>query len=125
VSRPFTEIQFVSQVPGEPHKRWFQSDYFDLFVWYNKDDSLWGFRLCYDRGYGEHSLTWKSDTGSVSHHSIEPSRPAFNQHPSTPMLGEAGQKVPAEVLERFNREGTTLPDDLRPLIRGIVEMVVK
>lgn len=122
MSRPFTEIKHVQQIEGEPRKRWFQSDYFDLFVWYNRDDSLWGFRLCYDRCYGEHSLTWKSETGSVSHHSIEATGPGY--YPSTPMLADPDRQVPAEVLERFDREGSTLPDDLRTLIRGIVVPVV-
>jgi hypothetical protein len=124
VSRHLIEIQHVSQIPGEPRKRWFQSDYFDLFVWYNKEDnSLWGFRLCYDRCYGEHALTWKSATGSVSHHSVEATRPVFQRYAGTAMLGDAEQKVPAVVLERFDREGTTLPDDLRELIRGVLTRV--
>jgi len=113
-SRPFTEIRAVKQTPGEPRLRWFQSDYFDLFVWYEEDDRFWGFRLCYDRGFEECALTWRRQTGRTTHHSVDDSRGLG--YGGTPMLREAGQVVPSTVGRRFHQAAETLPEEIRTLI---------
>jgi hypothetical protein len=119
MSRPFTEVRHVQQTPGEPHKRWFQSDYFDLFIWTEPDGQLWGFRLCYDRCYDERALTWRRATGLVSHHLVQQGDGGWG-FSGTPMLRPIQRPIPAELLPRFNREGTTLPDDFRELVRSIL-----
>lgn len=113
-SRPFTEIRAVKQTPGEPRLRWFQSDYFDLFVWYEDEERFWGFRLCYDRGFEERAITWRRETGRAAHHSVDDSRGLG--YGGTPMLHEAREVVPATVGGRFQREGETLPEEIRALI---------
>lgn len=121
MSRPFTEVRRITQTPGEPHKRWFQSDYFDLFVWHEPDHSLWGFRLCYDRCFDEHALTWHRATGATTHHSVDEGG-RDGTVAGTPWLREARHGVPAEVIERFDEQGSTLPDEIRVLVRGVLEV---
>jgi len=39
----------VAQKEEDIFRRWFKDDYFDLIVWYNRNDySIRGFQLCYD-----------------------------------------------------------------------------
>ena len=57
------EIKDVQQEEGGPFCRWFADRDFDLFVWYNADDSFFGFQLCYQKGKDEKALTWKESTG--------------------------------------------------------------
>lgn len=56
------EIRKVRQNKGEPFRRWFFSKDLDLVVWY-KEDSVYGFQLCYDVQGDEHALTWYIDKG--------------------------------------------------------------
>lgn len=39
------EKEYVRQIKGEPRRRWFYDDFFDLIVWYGTDDSIIGFQL--------------------------------------------------------------------------------
>ena len=57
------EIKDVQQEESGPFCRWFADRDFDLFVWYNEDDSFFGFQLCYEKGKNEKALTWKAKSG--------------------------------------------------------------
>ena len=57
------EIKDVQQEENGPFCRWFADRDFDLFVWYNPDNSFFGFQLCYQKSKDEKALTWKSTTG--------------------------------------------------------------
>lgn len=56
---------FLTQVrTNEGYKRWFQDDYFDLFVWqdfYNGE--IISFQLCYDRAGRERVISWHHQRG--------------------------------------------------------------
>ncbi len=52
------ELQNVLQIEGEPHRRWFHDDTFDLIVWQELDGHVEGFQLCYREGSDERALTW-------------------------------------------------------------------
>ncbi len=64
------EYTKTQQVPNEPFRRWFGDEYFDLIIWYNTDESFYGFQLCYDRTFDERALTWKADKG-FSHQKVD------------------------------------------------------
>ncbi|MCH7756306.1 hypothetical protein IH970_14450 [candidate division KSB1 bacterium] len=43
------EIQTARQIEGEPKRRWFSNRFFDLIVWFKKNDNeITGFQLCYN-----------------------------------------------------------------------------
>ena len=89
------EKEHVRQIKGEPRRRWFYDDFFDLIVWYDTDDSIIGFQLCYQKTGEARALTWFRESG-LRHERIDDgeSRPAG--HALTPVL------VPDGV---FDREG--------------------
>lgn len=60
------EIRGVRQRDGEPTRRWFTDEYWDLFVWQNRG-AVVEFQLCYGKPNGEHSLTWRRNSGFASH----------------------------------------------------------
>ncbi len=60
------ELADVRQIPGEPRRRWFADDYFDLIVWFDKRGQIIGFQLCYDLPRDEHALTWHEEHGVQS-----------------------------------------------------------
>ena len=47
-----SEIKNARQVPGEGKRRWFRDDDFDLIIWYDDSDTVFGFQLCYDKLLG-------------------------------------------------------------------------
>jgi len=57
------EIRDVRQVRGEPRRRWFSDEDFDLIVWIDPENRILGFQLCYDKQTGQKALTWLKDDG--------------------------------------------------------------
>jgi hypothetical protein len=54
----------VAQRSLEKRKRWFQDEYFDLFIWQDPTGQIVQLQLCYERGTRkERALTWKRGTG--------------------------------------------------------------
>ena len=124
-NRPFREILAAKQTPGEPRVRWWQNDYFDLFVWFEPGEEIWGFQLCYDRAYNEHALTWRREFGTVSHHAVDGSGGRWGM--GTPILRAAKGSLLPGVVEHFERDAGTLPDECRTLIARVLSscMVAK
>ena len=92
----------VAQKEEEIFRRWFKDDYFDLIVWYNRNDySIRGFQLCYDIARNERSLTWTAGRGFAHSGVDDGSRPM--RHPSSPTLVEDGIFPGQSVLDRFIR----------------------
>ena len=91
----------AAQVPGEPRRRWFTDEHFDLIVWLAADDRVDGFQLCYDLGHAEHALTWDR-SGGFSHDCIDDgeSSPTRNR---TPILLADGPFPAGEILSRFEQ----------------------
>lgn len=58
-----SEFKDVSQHPGEPRRRYFLSDYFDLYVWEDKDKKFVGFQLCYDLSGSSSAMTRTTRNG--------------------------------------------------------------
>jgi hypothetical protein len=57
------EIGAIRQDSDRGLRRWFQDDYFDLYVWQDAHAAPIAFELCYARGRGEGVIGWKSDAG--------------------------------------------------------------
>jgi hypothetical protein len=57
------EIHDVKQIPGEPRRRWFSDENFDLIVWFEPEDQITGFQLCYDKKSEQKALTWLKADG--------------------------------------------------------------
>ena len=68
------EILPVRQNEGEPFRRWFTDDYWDLYVWFNDKKKIVGFQLCYGKPDDEHALTWLTE-GKFIHTRVSDSSP--------------------------------------------------
>lgn len=84
-----SEVKNVRQIPGDPPRRWFSDDYFDLIVWFDADGSVWGFQLCYDREASPRALTW-TKPGGYSHSGIDDGESSMGRHKSSPILVQDG-----------------------------------
>jgi hypothetical protein len=115
MAESFHEYRYVRNTPGEPRLRWFHSEYFQLFVWSENDDSPIAFRLCYDRGYQERAITWEKATGHIRHDAVDDGG-SIESYPRSPILVAERRQIPAGVIERFQRTPGEIPDDIRRLV---------
>ena len=75
----------VKQIAGEPRRRWFASPTLDLFLWYDENDNLIQFQICYDKGPNEHALTWHYQRGLV-HYAVDDGENRVFHMISTPIM---------------------------------------
>jgi hypothetical protein len=115
MAESFHEYRHVRNVPGEPRLRWFLSDYFELFVWFEEGDTPIAFRLCYDRGYQERAITWQRSTGHVRHDAVD-SGGSFESYDASPILVTDRHSIPSRVIERFKRTPGEIPTEIRQLV---------
>jgi hypothetical protein len=100
----------VSQISGEPRRRWFADDYFDLIVWFDESDEIVGFQLCYDKSRNERALTWFKQSGYMHHrvddgeHTIDVIRKA------TPILVSNGIFDHEEIAGLFRAQSTEIEE---------------
>jgi hypothetical protein len=101
------EIPDVIQDDPSNRRRWFQDDYFDLFV-LETDGELAAFELCYDIRSNERALAW-SRAGRYFHDG--------GTSPSGDFIGaqlSSGDPLEADpIIARFERAAAELPEALR------------
>lgn len=121
----FREITVSKQAADGPKRRWYQSDYFDLFIFYYRhsaradvkaDREFVGMQLCYDIRRKQRTLEWKKGIG-FSHHRVVKGGDTMADHGASASLLEKGGDFDADtVVDRFMRESATLP----PIVRTFV-----
>ncbi len=105
------EIKNVKQYDGEPQRRWFVDDYFDLIVWLSKNKEVIGFQLCYDKLKNQHALTWHKHTGYI-HNRVDDGEQKPGKYKATPVLVTDGKFESEAVAEIFKRESKTMDKEL-------------
>lgn len=108
------EYPEVSQVEGEPKRRWFYDDYFDLIVWLDNSGDISGFQLCYDKSGYFRALTWYEGKG-YTHNSIDEGESSFRPKQS-PILVADGLFSIGEIAEKFKLASPDLDPDLAGFI---------
>lgn len=113
------ELHHVKQHPGEPIRRWFQDEYFDLIVWFTEDGKADGFQLCYDKKGKERSFTWKS-SGTYCHDRIDDGESRPFRHKSAPIVVQDGLFDATDIGNRFLKASEQLPPELSSLVREAI-----
>ena len=97
------EIPNTKQIPGDPFRRWFCDETFDLIVWYSPEDAIIGFQLCYRDGQERKALTWFDGKG-FSHDRIDDGEDGAASHMLAPILVPDGAFEQDRILALFERE---------------------
>lgn len=105
------EMKDIRQIPGEPPRRWFSDDYFDLIVWFGTDGSVWGFQLCYDREAAPRALTW-TKTDGYAHSGIEDGEGPGGVHKASPILVRDGLFDAGSVGAKLAAAAGGLPPEI-------------
>ena len=114
------ESKNVHQIKGEPKRRWFSSDYFDLIVWFDEDKEICGFQLCYDIKRFERALTWIKGSG-YSHNRIDSGEYGGLQSKESPILVKDGFFNKTEIDVRFIKESTEIDQEISNFVHQKIE----
>jgi hypothetical protein len=99
--------KYVKQIPGEPYRRWFEDDYFDLLVWENELGEIVEFQLCYDKLHYQRSLIWKKRYGYM-HNKVDDGENKPGKYKATPILVDDGIFDSAAIAEKFKHKSKDL-----------------
>ena len=101
------EAKHVLQIDGEPRRRWFDDEYFDLIVWFEPGEEIWGFQLCYDRERKPRALTWTRKHG-YKHTGIDDGEHS-GASKGSPVLVEDGLFDAPLISRKFEKDAAELP----------------
>ena len=90
----------MSQKKGEPHRRWFADEYFDLLVWEDETGEIVGFQLSYDKNREQHALTWVKQKGYL-HDKVDDGESKLGKFKASPILLADGIFEYDKISERF------------------------
>ncbi len=96
------EIKKVEQLKGEPRRRWFASTALDLFLWYDDDNNIVQFQICYDKGPDEQALTWHHEKG-LMHHKVDDGENRSFRMKGTPIMVSNSNFNTNEILTKFEQ----------------------
>ena len=97
----FREITVSKQATDGPKRRWYQSDYFDLFTFQDDTGAFTGFQLCYDVERNERAFSWSAANGFF-HDGVDDA--AVPQSQASAILLPEGRLDSGTVVPRFTRE---------------------
>ena len=109
------EVKHVRQIQGEPFRRWFSDDRFELFVWHGSDNQVIGFQLCYREGSDQKALTWQQDSG-FTHNRIDDGEGGAMCSKMTPILLPDGAFDYDHILALFEKACGELDPQLARLV---------
>lgn len=110
------EMSGVRQDDARLRRRWFQDEFFDLFVWTGPGGAVTAFQLCYDRQRRERVLAWSEAAGFV-HRRIDDGEhtPLKNL---APIMVADGAFPATRIAAEFERRDAALDPGLRQFVRA-------
>ncbi len=108
------EILIVEQDKPALKRRWFESDYFDLFAWQDLSGAFVKFQLCYDVDLDERALVWDGK-GGFYHDGVDHGESASGGL-MAPILVPDGKFDSGTVVPRFVREAADIPAEVRDFV---------
>ncbi len=109
------EAKHVMQVKGEPRRRWFDDEYFDLIVWFQPGDEIFGFQLCYDREKKPRALTWTKQYG-YKHTGIDNGENSWGASKNSPVLVEDGLFDTPSVSRKLEEAAAEMPKEISAFV---------
>jgi hypothetical protein len=62
------ELIYIKQHQGEPQRRWFEDENFDLIIWVDETDEIIEFELCYDKDGKQRAIRWEKPASYAHYH---------------------------------------------------------
>jgi hypothetical protein len=121
--RPFLRAMLnkmpTRQIDGEPRRQWIADDYFDLYVWYQPDDSIYGFQLCYEKQTKEQAITWLR-MGAFRHECVDAGEDSPMDNRS-PVMAQTCQFQREPLKAEFIKRSVNLEPEIRDLVLSKID----
>ena len=108
------EVLIVEQSEPSLKRRWFESDYFDLFIWQDASGAFVRFQLCYDVELNERALVWSNPEGF--YHDGVDHGDGGDGRGQAPILVSDGKFDSGTVVPRFELEAAEMPAEVRDFV---------
>ncbi len=112
------ELQHVRQNPGEDHRRVFQDEFFDLYIWINSEKEFSGFQLCYQKLESEKALSWFKKSGFL-HSSIDQGDSGNTN--KSPLLTADGIFPYSRIVTLFEEKAKNIDKDIFNFVKQKME----
>jgi hypothetical protein len=103
------EISSTRQNQDEPRKRWFSSASMDLVAWFDDDDVLVAFQLCYDKSHAERAVVWRQSGTRLECLIVDDGESVRGKHKASPILMAESRLSLSHVREKLLLESSELP----------------
>ena len=104
------EVKVVHQSDPGVRKRWFESDFFDLYLW-EEAGRIVHMQLCYNRHrHDESAISWREGVG-MFHDGVD-----AEQRVRSPLLESGGAYDAERVNARFLKESAGMPVEIRKFV---------
>lgn len=108
------EIGSIRQDSTRGNRRWFQDDYFDLFVWQDATGTPIAFQLCYERDRSEGAISWSAAKGYANAR-VDAGEQA-QKHGMSPILRPDGVPPYFRIFNRFMEASAGWEPQLRTIL---------
>lgn len=109
------EYKQVRQIQGEDKRRWFANHYFDLILWYDSEDQIAGFQLCYDITRRHRALTWYRERG-YTHNRVDDGESRPGKMKASPILIPDGAFDYSTVAEQFQHASRCIAPEIAAFV---------
>ena len=111
----FSETRNIRQIKGEPRRRWFDDKDLELIIWFDEDDRIVGFQLCYEIDNESKALTWQESKGYL-HTGVDEGDIGGGPSKRTPILVRDGVFDKEPVEKRFASSSPGLPKEIADFV---------
>lgn len=109
------EYTQVRQIQGEDKRRWFADHYFDLILWYDAEEQIAGFQLCYDITRHHRALTWHRERG-YSHNQVDDGENRPGKMKASPILVPDGIFDYSIIAEQFQHASRNIDPEIAAFV---------
>ncbi len=101
------EIKAVRQIHGEPRRRWFEDDYFDLIIWQDEGEDILGFELHFDKKASPQAVRWDKPN-RFEFFSVDDGEFRADRFKMAPVLMPARKNLHVPVAYKFRVESNNI-----------------
>ena len=109
----------IKRVENDRPRRWMTDDYFDLYVWYQGDGSIYGFQLCYDKERDQRALTWTVE-GRFQHDRVDSGEQTVYDNRS-PVLTKGCPFFREGVRKEFIARSAEIEPEISKLVLSVID----
>lgn len=109
------EIRPITQIEGQPYRRWFQDSEVDLLIWTDQTGDIVGFQLCYNKVIDERALTWDKTDG-FTYERVDDGESRPGKPKAIPILLPDGPFAQRQVIKTFSAKSQGLEDRIATFV---------